>query len=48
MKNQFKFSPLSLRLAQSKLKSKPVFKVNKDNYVDYENFILKSLQGDNK
>lgn len=43
--NIFKFSLSSLKIAQDKLRSKPVFIVDKDNYADYESFTLESLKG---
>lgn len=45
MKNNiFKFSPARLKKAQDNLRKKEVFKVNEDNYVEYEKFILNSYE----
>lgn len=41
--NIFRFSTSRLKETQRKLKDKEVFKLDKDNYKDYETFILKSL-----
>ena len=41
--NIFRFSTSRLKETQRKLKDKKVFKLDKDNYKDYETFILKSL-----
>ena len=41
--NIFRFSTARLKETQRKLKDKEVFKLDKDNYKDYETFILKSL-----
>jgi hypothetical protein len=42
--NIFKFSTANLKLAQEKLKEREVFKVNEDNYKEYEKFILDSYE----
>lgn len=42
--NIFKFSPARLKKAQDNLRKKEVFKVNEDNYVEYEKFILNSYE----
>lgn len=41
----FKFSSTGLKRAQENLKGKEVFKVTKDNYKEYEKFILASYRG---
>lgn len=40
--NMFNFSSARLKIAQKKLEEKEVFQVNKDNYKEYEAFILGS------
>ena len=40
----FKFSSAGLKRAQEGLKNKKVFKVNEDNYKEYERFILDSYR----
>ncbi|MGI6382054.1 MAG: Panacea domain-containing protein [Tissierellaceae bacterium] len=42
--NIFKFSSTNLKKAQENLRKKEVFKVNEDNYVEYEKFILDSYE----
>ena len=42
--NTFKFSPTKLKKAQESLREKEVFKVNEENYKDYEKFILNSYE----
>lgn len=45
MKNNiFSFSSAGLKKAQENLKNKEVFKVNDDNYKEYEKFILDSYE----
>lgn len=42
--NIFKFSSTKLKKAQENLREKEVFKVNEENYKDYEKFILNSYE----
>lgn len=42
--NIFKFSSTKLKKAQENLREKEVFKVNEENYKDYERFILNSYE----
>lgn len=42
--NTFKFSSTKLKKAQENLRKKEVFKVNEENYKDYEKFILNSYE----
>lgn len=42
--NTFKFSSTKLKKAQENLREKEVFKVNEENYKDYEKFILNSYE----
>lgn len=42
--NTFKFSSTKLKEAQENLRKKEVFKVNEENYKDYEKFILNSYE----
>jgi hypothetical protein len=42
--NIFKFSPAGLKRAQKNLEGKKVFKVNNDNYKEYEKFVLNSYK----
>ena len=42
--NIFKFSPTRLKKAQEELRKKEVFKVNEENYKEYEKFILDSYE----
>jgi len=42
--NIFKFSPARLKKAQDNLRKKEVFKVNEENYEEYEKFILDSYE----
>ncbi len=42
--NRFKFSSTKLKEAQENLRKKEVFKVNEENYKEYEEFILNSYE----
>lgn len=42
--NTFKFSSTKIKKAQENLRKKEVFKVNEENYKDYEKFILNSYE----
>ena len=42
--NTFKFSSTKLKKAQENIRRKEVFKVNRENYKEYEKFILNSYE----